>query len=70
MAEQLQHRWERFLVSFFGRGNLLNWPSDGAAFHAFVDANVVNLVDDAPGPFVLPRTNVEGATVYYAIANE
>lgn len=64
----MRERWDRFLVTFFGEGNGLDYPSTTPAVIELLEANEQLLAADPPGPFLLPRRTSAGDTVYYAIA--
>jgi hypothetical protein len=70
VAEGIRARWERLLLSFFGVGNKLVWPSGDPVVTDFVAANEKNLAREPPGPFVLPRVGEDNLTTYVAIATD
>jgi len=68
MEADLKQRWDSFLVTFFGSGNRLNWPSDNEIVNNVVEKNVVGLVRTPPGPFILPLVDFDNVTRYFALA--
>ena len=68
MAEPLDVRWQRFLLTFFGSANELDWPSENDVVVRFLTANEQMLARDPAGPLVLPCVRVGAGTEYFAIA--
>ena len=68
MPESLDSRWQRFLLTFFGSANELDWPSEDDVVVRFVTANERMLAREPAGPLVLPCVRVGAETEYFAIA--
>ena len=66
--ESLDARWQRFLLTFFGSANELDWPSQNDVVTRFVTANERMLARDPAGPLVLPCVHIGAGTEYFAIA--
>ena len=68
MNSEFVQRWREFLVTFYGSGNQLDWPSAITQLTELVEKNEEGLDSIQPGPFVLPHRDHDGRTTYFAIA--
>ena len=70
MSESSHERWDHLLVPFFGSGNRLDWPSNSNEVVDLIQQNTQSVDHSLPGPYVLPRVDEDGQTLYYAVAND
>ena len=70
MSGEFVQRWQEFLVTFYGSGNQLDWPSNLTKLTELVEKNEEGLDSIPPGPFVLPHRDHDDRTTYFAIATD
>ena len=70
MSGEFVQRWQEFLVTFYGSGNQLDWPSELTKLTELVEKNEEGLDSIPPGPFVLPHRDHDDRTTYFAIATD